>query len=294
MAQQILRNLLKQIDNSINTFLDTLPSEQKRIFDEIVALTKQLDIKNGNIQATLKNTKLVNVISAKLDNIILSESYLKNVADFANIYDKVTKLNNEYLAQTFDTFKPTKVLEEIKKANIKTTVEQLTETGVGRGMNARITNVLQANINGGGQYADLIQVLQGELIDGKGKYMYGEAQKIVIDAVHQYNAQYIKSVTNDLGLEWFQYLGSLLTTSREFCKRMVEKRYFHISEVPMLLDGIIDGKQIPLGKNGLPLGMFDNENESNFLIYRGGHKCGHQIFPVSSASVPSDLVAKFS
>lgn len=258
MAQQILRNLLKQIDNSINTFLDTLPSEQKRIFDEIVALTKQLDIKNGNIQATLKNTKLVNVISAKLDNIILSESYLKNVADFANIYDKVTKLNNEYLAQTFDTFKPTKVLEEIKKANIKTTVEQLTETGVGRGMNARITNVLQANINGGGQYADLIQVLQGELIDGKGKYMYGEAQKIVIDAVHQYNAQYIKSVTNDLGLEWFQYLGSLLTTSREFCKRMVEKRYFHISEVPMLLDGIIDGKQIPLGKNGLPLGMFDN------------------------------------
>ncbi len=67
-----------------------------------------------------------------------------------------------------------------------------------------------------------------------------------------------------------------------------------MSEIPALLRGEIDGKQIPLSKKGLPVGMFDNTNATNFFIYRGGHKCGHQIIPVPAVVVPKELRDRFN
>lgn len=297
MAQQTVNTLLKVLDESVSKFIDSLPSEQKRIYEKVVELVSQLDRKNGDIKINVANQRLLLKISSELDKIIVSESYKAKVAEFAKVFDTVAILNNRYLAATFVQFKPTKTLEEIKWVNMEITVDQLTETGVGIGMKAQIMNVLKANINSGGSYGDLIRVLHGEIVEGNGSspYMISQSQKIVIDAVNQYNAQYIKSVTDDLGLKWFQYLGSLLTTSRQFCVHMVDKRYFHISEVPALLGGLIDGKQIPVSKKtGLPIGMFDNTDVSNFFIYRGGHKCGHQIIPVATVSVPKELRDRFS
>ena len=297
MSQVTANTLLKVLDESVIKFIDSLPVEQKRIYDKVVDLVSQLDRRNGNIKINVANQKLLLKISAELDKIILSDSYQRKVAEFSKVFETVSILNNRYLAATFAEFKPFKTLEEIKRVNMELTIDALTEAKVGVGMKAQIMDVLKANIGSGGSYGDLIRVLHGEIVEGvKGNspYMISESQKIVIDAVHQYNAQYIKAVTDDLGLEWFQYLGSLLTTSRAFCVHMVEKRYFHVSEIPALLRGEIDGKQIPLSKKGLPVGMFDNTNATNFFIYRGGHKCGHQIIPVPAVVVPKELRDRFN
>lgn len=297
MPQQTLKKLLEVLDKSVVDFTDSLPIENKRIFNKVIELVKQLEVKDGNVKNNVTNIKLLSRISRELDSIILSDSYLKKVAEFSKVFDTVAELNNKYLSATFAEFKPKKVLDEIREFNKAITIEKLTEAGVGLGMKTRILDVLNVNIAGGGSYGDLIRVLNGETnvpTNGTSPYFISESQKIVIDAVHQYNALYIQSVTEDLGLAWFQYLGSIIKTSREFCIHMTEKRYFHISEVPTLLTGNIDGVQIGVSKKtGLPLGMFDNENSSNFFVYRGGHKCGHQIIPVSSVVVPKELRDRF-
>lgn len=298
MAQQTINKLLRVIDDSLTTFVENLPESEKYIYSKVLSLVKELKVDNyGNIRNTLENVKLIGKIKNQLDGIVISEPYLKNVSSFVSVFEQVAVLNNDYLARVFSDFKPKPVLNEIKKQAIAITADQLTEGGIGNQIKNDIVDVLQANISTGGSYANFTDQLRTAIIgkEGEDSPLLKYAKQVATDSINQYNAQYVKAVTNDLGLEWFQYLGSLLTTSRQFCKSMVEKRYFHISEVPELLHGHIDGKNIPVSsKTGLPYGLIDGTNETNFFIYRGGYQCGHQIFPVSSASVPSDLVAKFA
>ena len=71
---------------------------------------------------------------------------------------------------------------------------------------------------------------------------------------------------------------------------MVEKKFFHKSEIPELLKGnfpqfkAMGGEIYP--KTGLPQGMVPGTNPETFLIYRGGYNCMHQAVPVSEDIVP--------
>jgi len=70
---------------------------------------------------------------------------------------------------------------------------------------------------------------------------------------------------------------------------MTKKHYIHISEIPTLISGIIDGHQCKLGSNGLPLGMFEDTNEQNFETNRGGYNCRHLLYPVKKSNVPKNI-----
>lgn len=45
-------------------------------------------------------------------------------------------------------------------------------------------------------------------------------------------------------------------------------------------------------ESGTPTGLYSNTNEANFLIYRGGYGCGHQIMPITDSYVPDYIKAK--
>jgi hypothetical protein len=42
-------------------------------------------------------------------------------------------------------------------------------------------------------------------------------------------------------------------------------------------------------KTGLPQGMYDDTNTSNFPIYRGGYNCGHQAYAIPTYLVPQSI-----
>ncbi|MER3499851.1 MAG: hypothetical protein C4308_15185, partial [Chitinophagaceae bacterium] len=121
-------------------------------------------------------------------------------------------------------------------------------------------------------------------------------KQITTDAVNQYSAQYMQNMTSDLGYEWYRYQGKNIDTSRPFCFAMTEREYFHITEVQDLLaakdlyyteDG--EKKRVRIYKRtGLPYGMIEDTDESNFFVRRGGYNCGHQIFPVAESRVPQE------
>ena len=290
MPQQTINDILDSIDKASENFLKTLPNIEKEQYKRIVQLLKSLDTTAGNrIKSNIKNINIINRIRTELNDIVKSDPYIKAVKDFATVFDDISVLQNTYFSTISDKFTPSKTLNAVKQYYKKETIRMLLETNTVE-MGNNIAAVLRENITGGGSYFDLTDVMKG-LVQGTteeasiGKRLF---EKNVIDAVHQYNRQYTKAVTDDLGLEWYQYVGSLLKTSREFCVKMCKQRHFHKSEVPDILKGqLANGVTVALNPNNdLPKGMYDNEDENNFFIYAGGHKCGHGIFPVSTASVP--------
>jgi hypothetical protein len=285
--------ILDRIDNAIASFIERIPASQTDMLDSLDQELRRLELVNGKIKPTVKNLKIVSNIKNKLLKVILTDSYKSQVKSFLKSFNEITSLQNEYWRSVEKTFKPSSILKEIKKIAIEDTAAKLTEYGIESNVAAPISDILKQNITQGGSYKQLQSQLREAI--GTTKTSPGLLEKytkqITVDSVNQYNRNYTQIVSSDLNFEWYSYQNTLINTSRGFCKAMHERRYFHVSEIPDLLEAKDlywtnkEGERVKVKiyeKTGLPEGMYPTTNVSNFLTLLGGYNCGHQPGPVSA------------
>lgn len=280
---------------------------EKSMLREVLTEIKRLDTSGDTIKVTVKNMQIINSITKKLGNIIMTDKYISSVKGFVETFDDVTRMQNEYWKMVDSRFKPKTILREMRKQSIEHTVDGLTQAGIGANITEQIKKILRTNITTGGSYDKLTNQLRNLLTttDTSQGLLTRYAGQITTDAINQYNAQYTQLVSSGLGYEWYAYLNSDIMTTRPFCDAMTDKIYFHVSEIPGLLRAEdLNGKltyvpkdskgnqrvPVPLyDKTGLPQGMIEGTNSENFLIYRGGYRCRHSIHPVSEIGVPANF-----
>jgi len=282
--------MVKEIESGINEFIKDLPSTERRTYKKLLELVSELEVSSGNIKTNINNIKILSKIKKEIDDIVLSDKYLKDVKAFTDSFNSVEKLQNQYYAELSDKFTPKKVYTELKKVNIETTVDLLTENGLGSEYTDGVTKILSDNIKSNGNYADMVESMRDYIIgvDGEDGSLVRYAKQIATDSLNQYSANLTKAISDDLGMNWYQYVGSNKDTTRPFCKAMTEKRYFHKSEISKIIKGNIGGEKVSLA------GQDANTNEDNFIILRGGYNCRHQVYPVADALVPLELRNMFA
>lgn len=281
------------VDEGVNDFLSSIPAVDRKVYARLLDLVSSLERDRlGGIKNNAANLIQLGKIRREIEQLLMSKEYLRKVKDFVSIYDKIQVLNNEYFETISEKFTPKKLYDQIVKLNVETTVERLTEKGIGAAYAQTIKNILKTNVTAGSNYLNMTEQLRAAIIgkEGEDSTLLRYAKQITIDSVNQYNANYIKAVSDDLGYNWFAYRGALKTTSREFCKVLAKRGYFHRSEIPGFLEGRVGGKEVELSDStGLPKGMIDGTNEVTFFENRGGYLCGHQIYPVSEKNVPKEI-----
>lgn len=243
-------------------------------------------------------------IKSKLTSIVLNDNYVAGVKEFVDAFSQLAVLQNQYWKSVESEFKPKPLLREIRIQAVNDTVNSLTENGIGVNISDEIASILRTNITSGGSYRSLEKQLTESLsnTDKSDGLLTKYTKQITTDSINQYSAQYTQAISSDLGYEWYSYANSLIETSRPFCIAMHERDYFHITEIPGLLaaedlfykDPKTGREQaVPIyDRTGLPAGMIEGTNASNFFVNRGGYQCGHQIRPVSEGLVPGDIVAR--
>ena len=292
------KEIVKLIEDSITDFQKGIPGIQKEIYREVINLVKDLDIVNGNLRNSVKNIRKINDLKKKLEKIILNPEYQETAKVFIATYTQISKLNNNYYKSLEKKYSPPKVLEAIKKQSIQSTVESLTKAGINQGVTTPIYEILRQNITTGGSYADMQETISKFInkSDASIGILEKYTKQIVTDSINQYNAIYNETIALDLGWNWFEYIGSNIDTTRQFCEACTKKRYIHRSEFPKVIKGdFLEFKNIKgeiYDKTGLPKGMIDGTNESNFVTYRGGWNCGHQMYPVPDVAVPVEIRSK--
>jgi hypothetical protein len=280
--------------------MDKVPSIQKKIYAEIIVLTKDLKLDSkGNIKNTIDNYRILSQLKTRLRNVIFDKQYIKASKELISSYDEISKVQKDYFA-TFAT-SPSSTTQEIlnivRQESIAQTVLYLSEQGIDINIISKAQAILQSNITSGGSYADFQDAMKVYIQGNKENLGAFEkyANTIVTDSINTYSRTYSTIIAEDLGLEWFIYTGSLLTTSREWCVYMVKKKYVHISEMETILYGNIDGvdicsSEIPCNKKTkLPNGMKTDTNISNLKNYAGGWNCGHGFYAVAKEAVPKNI-----
>ena len=292
--------ILKQIDEGVIAFQEGIPAIQQRIYNKLLMFQKDLIVTNGTIVNSAKNIRLLSRLKGEIEYIIYNDTdYLEMVKDFTALYEKVDKLNSSYFKALEKKFTPPKIVEAIRQQSISLVLDTLTDSG----MEANLTNPLREIINTyvttGGKYTQLAKELQnyitGTEIDGV--KTEGQLQKftrqITTDAINQYSATVNDVMTADLGWEWYRYQGSNVKDTRTFCAALKKKKYFHRSELPQIIKGnFTEFKEMKgkiYDKTGLPQGMYEDTNVSNFMQYRGGYNCGHQAYAIPAPMVPANI-----
>lgn len=298
---QLIKNLLATIEKATNKFNESLPQTQRQVFSKVIELSRELEITRGRIAPSVNNVRLIARIRKELENIIISKPYLKKLDEFVAAFDTVEEINGKYFSAINEKYKPTAVFREIKKQTIDETLSSLSESGIGENVTKKIRDILRTNITSGGKFEDYVEQMRQYITDtraGDGA-LVKYAKQITTDSINQYNASYNQIATADLGLVWYKFVGSLLATSREWCKELIGAKndclpYIHKSQFSKIVSGDICGRQVAIyKKTGLPYGMIEGTTADNLVIRRGGYSCGHQFYPVSSAIVPQNLRDKF-
>jgi hypothetical protein len=287
-AEQIIKN----ITEAVESFNASVPGIEQSIMDDLTELLGKLDIRNRYIQASAKNIRLIGAIKNRINRIVLSDEYKKNVKQFSSRFREIERMQNEFFRKTLDDYSAPKVLLAIREDSVTATVEALTD--IERAVTKPIQDILRVNITSGARFSDMMNTLRQHIMGNEdtagvlGRYV----KQITTDKLNQYARQNIATITNDLGLQWFRYAGGLIDGSRDFCRAMHEKKYFHISEIPNLIKGDFDEYDGEINdKTGLPQGMIAGTNEDNFLINLGGYMCQHQAIPVPDTEVPAKVRA---
>jgi hypothetical protein len=300
-ANKEIQATLKAIDDGLITWDEAMPKIQEQIYRRLLIFQKELIIQGDTITNSVKNIKLLSDLKSDLESIILDDSdYLESVTKFAKLYDKVTDLNFAYFKALEKKFKPPKVMEAVKKQSISLVLDSLTEAGMNTNLINPVREMINTYVTTGGSYSQLSKELNNYIngtptIDGA---LVKYTKLVTTDAINQYTATVNQVVSADLGWEWFRYVGSNIKTTRTFCKALTQKQYYHRSELPKIIKGnFAEFKEMKgqiYERTGLPQGMIEDTNVSNFQTYRGGYNCGHQSYPIPNYLVPKNIISTFT
>lgn len=284
--------LLKELSESVDKFNSSLNVIQSNVLAEVELLLKDIKISNGSIVQDVANLKKINQLKDRLSSVIISPEYTERVINFGKAFNTVERIQGEYFAELIEDYTAPELLGQIKKTAIEDTVAALTEEGINANITTRLGQILTDGVESGAKYTDLLKELK-TFIEGD-KEVLGAFEKyastVTTDSINTFSATYNKIITDDLGMEWFTYAGSLVGDSREICEKLVAKKYIHKSELPEIVKGIINGKQIPIYKRtGLPYGMKAGTDANNFQTRRGGWRCNHLLLPVPEERVPVEI-----
>lgn len=291
-----IKNIIDTIDNVNDKFSSRLSATEKKLLDEVLNLIKQLNVSNGKIDSSIENLKLVSEIKSKLNSAVLNKDYLKTVAELSKGFDTIYSAQFTYFKTLQNSLKADKRYELVKQLSLESTMQGLTRAGIEANVTSKISDMILKGVTTGSMYADMVKDMTAFLTtDEKSQgALTRYAQTYANTAVNQFAGQVNKTFTEDLGLEWFMYVGSNKETTREFCELLREKKYVHVSEIPDIIKGEIDGHQCKIyERTGLPHGMIEGTTPENFQVNNGGWNCGHKLTPVSEVVVPQVLRNKF-
>jgi hypothetical protein len=293
-ADKTIKKLIGTMEDAVTSFQQAIPDIQTGMLDDVLAQLKDLQTQNGKVLSSVENLRLINRVQNRLERLIITNGYKDNVRQFLDAFNLVEALQIQYFADFNLKFKPSKTLPIIRQMAVDKTLNDLLGQGLQDNIVDPLHSILTDNVTSGGSYASLTQQLSESIkgTDQNEGILQRYARTYTTDAINQYSAQYHEAIAMDLSMSWGRYVGSNLTTTREFCEYLTQKEWVHKSELPLIVTGDIDGHQCRLSKStGLPLGMKAGTNADNFKVRRGGWNCGHQFFWTPDSVVPAEVKA---
>jgi len=262
---------IQDLQTSMEAGMDkALPKVFSELSNKVIDITNQLSLDPKDRVKTLR--EMIKLKQEIADTIVNNPTYQKEVAKITDGFNELADLSNEYIGLILDSpFVPKKALyEALLAANIDVTTSNLLGAGIRDNFGNAITEVLKANVSGVGSRTELQKTL-AKFIKGTPEelpFLQRYIKQATNDAVMGFNREYIQTISDDLGFNYYRYQGTVIEDSRPFCKARTGRVYTKEEVQKWASLGNWDGRMA--GTNSVTI--FTNA---------GGYNCRHQLWPVA-------------
>jgi hypothetical protein len=253
---------------------------QEALYRKLLQSLKGLELDQGGyILQSSANRKILSQAEDIVSEQLPGAKFTRSISDTLGAIPKVDALNNEYFSSVSDAFKENRnFIRSLQQQAVSSIESNLLQDGLKVQVKTPITDILNRNINSGGQFKGFLDELRNfiigdEKVEGR---VLSYSRGYLKDALMQYSRTYQQAMTADLKLEFYLYSGGLIDTSRPFCKERAGK-YFHHKEIESWASLEWAGK-------------YRGTTESSIFVYVAGYGCNHELIPVSLIVVPQDVI----
>jgi uncharacterized protein YcfL len=271
--QSLINKKIKLISGADKSLFQNFSQIEKNIVDGVMKQVKKMNIKDGVILFDDKNIAMVNAINKVIADAIQDSSYPKNVKNYISSFDTIKEMNVD-IHKDVNDLDPAEIAEKlnnIQKTNVNNVLDNLVKNGMEQGFVEPVKQGIFKNIVGGMNLEEFQNYLETTILSDPLKQ--GQFKRYVTqisrDALNQYDGQINQLIAQDLGLDAYRYVGSLIDDSRPQCRRWVGKE--------ILLKDELSNEITWAFNNGS--GMIPGTNTDNFATYRGGYSCRHSAIP---------------
>jgi hypothetical protein len=241
----------------------------------------------------------------KIVNYMRELGYIDKVNAYLSNYDAVDELAKDFYSRQRLLLENEAIRNPLNEQLRKSTIEALRGQGVAADFVKPLADILR------------VQALQGLTINQATEQLKARLEKpelvryagqVTQDAIMQYDGALNENIAKTYGLKEFIYFSSIIETSRPFCTHMKDKygsRPIKPEEIKETLDeycanGIpspvpityttVNNVQRTAQKGS---GMIEGTTPGNFAIFKGGHRCRHEVRYVLSGTTARDRAIAF-
>ena len=134
------KDVIETLDNAADGFDAIANKEQKKLFDDVVTLVKDLELDaTGSVKQSIANLKRLTQIKAHLAALSKDKEWAAGIGKFLEYFNVIQKQQNDFFSQHFTEYtlgeNAKKKNELMKQMAVQNTVEAL----MGDGLKANVS-----------------------------------------------------------------------------------------------------------------------------------------------------------
>lgn len=269
-AQRLARQKLSGLERVPDAFINSLDGVNRSIYSRMEELLDQLDTTGGNIALTDSNLLLASQVAELVGQIATTPEYIEALTAFAQSFEQQAAITDAYMQEVFGRLPEIGSRAQIINASRVAALEQLTGAALIQELGQPLQQQILASVQNGATKKEVTKFVKEFLeggLDGKEARLKAYAGTIVDTTFSVFDRTYTQILSKDLGVEFYRYSGTIIKTTRQFCKDRAGK-YFTTEEVKAW------GNQNWAGR-------IEGTNENTIFAYCGGWNCRHSILPVA-------------
>jgi hypothetical protein len=289
----LVKQKIKLLENVPEEIATAAERAQREAWRKIAPMLAEMDVDaDGNIAQTEDNIRRIGGITDELNKVLAGGEYKAAVQSFLASIDEGVQLTDDIAKKIDNSFKPDNVQKQLLNISKQNAINAFFGSGLRERVTQPFLEQLTANVAARAPLREATKALQGviegtDTTDGR---LLANVRTTANTAQAIADRSYAAAVNEELGIEYFQYLGGEIPTTRSFCEHR-EGQIFHRGEIEAWGDGKNSGGINDI-RNGTWDGRIDGTDSRSIFTFVGGWNCRHYLVPVIKQKVPATVQAR--
>ena len=290
---ELVKQKIKLLETVPENIATAAEKAQRDAWKRIAPMLAEMDVDtNGNIAQTEDNIRRIGLITDELNKVLAGGEYKAAVQSFLGSIDEGVQLTDDIAKKIDNNFKPDNVQKQLLAISKQNAINAFFGSGLRENVTQPFLEQLTANVAARAPLREAVKALQGviegtETNDGR---LLANVRTTANTAQAIADRSYAAAVNDELGIEYFQYLGGEIPTTRLFCQHR-EGEIFHRKEIEAWGSGE-NSAGINDIRNGTWDGRIDGTDSRSIFTFVGGWNCRHYLVPVIKQKVPATVQAR--